>query len=129
MMRTSSFIIVLVLSLHLAGCDGDDSEDLLDELGERCEETCDRIYGSEEGQCFIERPGTTTDMLTEACVERCEEAVEEEEGGMGDYDPNERTSPSMSFELQNRTQAVAWMDCVEQTSCENLTNGYCAPIY
>ena len=31
-------------------------------------------------------------------------------------------------ELDNEKQAAIWMDCVEQTACEDIDDGFCAPI-
>ena len=32
-----------------------------------------------------------------------------------------------SVVLENERQAAAWMDCVDQTACERLSQGYCPP--
>ena len=30
--------------------------------------------------------------------------------------------------LENEQQAALWMDCVAETSCDNLDKNYCAPV-
>jgi len=112
---------IAALFLLLAAC-----EDKSDALYHDCDDTCERIYL--ESECNIQRPGRTQDELIELCTGECEEAAKTE-GELGDYTPREYTPASEAVTLETDAQAEAWMDCVEETSCELLTDGYCAPIY
>ncbi|RME27380.1 MAG: hypothetical protein D6798_04675 [Deltaproteobacteria bacterium] len=50
-------------------------------------------------------------------------------GDLGDYQPNVYTPSSVPVELENRAQARVWMDCIDDTACEHLDNGFCAPVW
>ena len=89
-----------------------------------CSRTCERIYD----ECGIQRPGRTQDELIDTCFQECNQAMGTR-GELGAYDPYERTSADRAMELQNREQAQIWAQCVEETACEQLDDGYCAPIW
>ncbi len=91
-----------------------------------CRTTCDRLYTAD--QCDIQRPGRATDELVEACRDSCFQAMQTR-GEAGDYDPTTRSDSSVSVELENKAQAKLWSECVAETSCEDLEDGYCAPIW
>lgn len=93
-----------------------------------CRQTCDRLYGDGEGSCGFELPATTPEDLTTECIATCEAALKTP-GEADGYDPNVRTEASQSVEIENRAQVQLWMDCIAETSCENLDEGYCAPIW
>ena len=57
----------------------------------------------------------------------CEDALSKPEAG--NYDPNQKLPPSEKPTLETDQQAALWMECVDQTSCENLEKNYCAPIW
>jgi len=50
-------------------------------------------------------------------------------GVVGDYNPDEQIPQSETPTLDNDQQTALWMDCVANTSCENLEKNYCAPIW
>ena len=86
-----------------------------------CRNACERIYGPSE--CAINRPGITTEELFVMCEEECATAFSKE-GSIGSYDPNEQKPPSETPVLENKEQAEAWAECVENTGCEDLTQNY-----
>jgi hypothetical protein len=92
--------------------------------GANCQSTCQTLYG--EGECSIPTPGRSSDQAYDDCVSSCDYALSHV-GEMGDYDPNERNTSGQSPVLENEVQAAAWMNCVENTSCELINDGYCAP--
>ena len=92
-----------------------------------CQTTCDRLYGDSPG-CSITRPNTTQGESIGNCLEYCDKALEKP-GEQGNYQPNIRLPNSETPELTNDEQAAAWMDCIEETACENLKENYCAPIW
>lgn len=100
---------------------------LLSACGPNCQTTCTRIYSSAENGCGIAVPGRDEDQVIRDCVDECEFALARP-GEIGDYDPNTRNTSGTAIELQNEKQAAIWMDCVEQTDCVALDDGFCAPI-
>lgn len=101
--------------------------------GPNCQSTCQRIYSNgvnDAGQedCSIQRPGRTQGDLIDTCMDNCENALDVP-GELGTYDPYTRTSSNQSVQLDNDQQAAIWMECVEQTDCERMGTGYCAPIW
>ena len=107
-------------------CDGSADCEGLGSGDDRCAETCERIY-SEDG-CNIQRPGTTSAELTDHCLIACLDAWAVA-GEVGDYDPFSLTPSSTAITLDNRAQVELWNQCVEDLSCEELEEGYCAPIW
>ncbi len=91
-----------------------------------CSTPCSRLY--DEDQCGIQRPGSSQDELYDLCVEQCAEAAGED-GEVGDYDPYSQTPIATAVNLENRAQVELWSDCIDETSCEYLQDGYCAPVY
>ena len=91
-----------------------------------CKDACDRIY--EPSQCGIERPGATTEEMVRRCERQCAYAFSRG-GSIGAYEPNEQTPVSETPLLENRSQVLAWAECVENTACEDLMQNYCAPIW
>ncbi len=61
------------------------------------------------------------------CVAACDDALDVP-GDLDGYDPDERNVSGDKVILENEKQAAAWMDCVAETACEGLEDGYCAPI-
>ena len=117
-MRTTLGISLLtVAALFAAGC------------GPNCQSTCDRLYGATGDDCSITRPGvsSSTDLKNE-CMSVCGEALKVP-GDLGNYDPNEWQGSSDSVTVRNDKQAAVWMDCIAETSCEDLEKGYCAPVW
>ena len=92
--------------------------------GPTCQSTCSRLYYEDE--CGIPTPGRDTDDAFRDCVGMCQGALKHP-GEMGVYDPDERLTSGESIELQNEVQAAAWMDCIEQTACDQIEDGYCEP--
>ena len=107
--------------LSLLGC-GDPQEEEDDML---CQQTCARLY--DDSQCGIARPGVTQDELMGICEEECLQAMAIE-GELGDYEPHS-SGAATSVTLDNRAQAEAWADCMDETSCDDLYAGYCAPVW
>ena len=97
--------------------------------GPNCQSTCNRLYVEEE--CNIQRPGYEGEKvgeLIQQCMDLCEGALEVP-GELEGYNPDDRVGSSDSIDLENEKQAAVWMDCIAETSCEDLNQGYCAPIW
>ena len=93
-----------------------------------CRTACDRLYSADDDGCDIQRPGRTTEELTQGCRDSCFEAMQT--GGQLDgYDPYTRAGATVSVELENKAQATLWAECIEDTSCEDLADGVCAPVW
>ena len=111
--------MLVVATALLAGC------------GPDCRSSCERLYLDGPDQCNInvaDQVGAEgADELVRNCMATCDDAMTKT-GELGDYDPNVRGSAD-SVTLQNEKQAAAWMDCVAETSCDNLGDGYCPPHY
>jgi hypothetical protein len=106
----------------LMACDG-----ISDGVPAECEVTCASLY--DENECGLMRPGRSSEELKETCIDACADAMAEPQGEVGDYEPYERMPSSVSVELENQAQAELWMECIADTSCEALDDGYCAPIW
>ncbi|MCB9780579.1 MAG: hypothetical protein H6742_18575 [Alphaproteobacteria bacterium] len=123
--------LLIALTLLLACGDKDDgSDDGGDDSGscvaeEACQDACRSIYA--DAGCALRSPGQTTPELIDWCTEECEGAAATA-GGLGDYDPDTLPSASTSVRLETCAQAQAWLDCIDRRSCEELEEGYCAPI-
>lgn len=92
--------------------------------GPDCQSTCHTLY--DDGQCNIPTPGRDMEDAFSDCVNECEYALSRT-GEMGDYNPDKQNTSGTSPVLENEVQAAAWMDCIEETSCEVIDEGYCAP--
>ncbi|MCP4806267.1 MAG: hypothetical protein GY913_05720 [Proteobacteria bacterium] len=103
--------------LLLAGCSM---------LTPRCSSTCHRLHDAD--QCHIERPGRDQDELYDNCVDECAQA-NQQAGDAGEYDPFTRTEPNQSIELDNRAQVELWAQCIDETACDVILDGYCAPVW
>lgn len=113
-MRVVTGLILVVIGL--SGC------------GPTCQSTCSKIFLSENNGCEIQKAYSSNQSdLFDECVQDCEYALAQV-GEMGDYNPDEPIRDGSSVSLDNEQQAAAWMDCVEETSCPLLDDGYCAPI-
>lgn len=116
-MRLAGLLLV-ASTLLAAGC------------GPDCQSTCEQLYNDGPGQCNINyagEPGAAgADALIGDCVTECDAAMARP-GDMGDYDPNVRAGSDQAITLDNEKQAAAWMDCVMNTSCGNIEDGYCPP--
>jgi hypothetical protein len=97
--------------------------------GPNCQSTCNALYqdiGS--GGCDIQSPGSSRSELIQLCLDECEAALLIP-GDVGDYNPLERTPSNVSVSLDNDRQAAVWMECIAETSCEFLDDGYCEPVW
>ena len=111
-------------ALFVAGC------------GPNCQSSCQRLYGAGsqtingEGveDCGIQRAGRSQSELTDTCLEECYGALDNP-GEVGAFDPYHRAGSNESVTLDNERQAALWMQCISETSCENLQDGYCAPVW
>ena len=91
--------------------------------GPTCGEACRKIY--EPSECGIQPGGgVSSSELIETCSAACDQALESP-GQLNGYNPGQRQL--RGFELQNETQAAAWMDCVWEAECDTL-QGDCFPI-
>lgn len=84
--------------------------------GPDCYSACAKLYQEE---CNISAPGQTQDDLLSECVDECQAALKTP-GEVGSFDPLRPQSSSNAIEIENDRQAAVWMDCVDQTSCENI---------
>lgn len=94
--------------------------------GPNCQSTCDRLFSVDE--CGIQRNEKSPEEVRNDCLASCDEALANP-GPLGDYNPDERKSGSQTVKLETDQQAAAWMECVEETSCSYLEDGYCAPVW
>lgn len=109
-------VLVFALLGSLIGC------------GPNCRSSCERLYGSGEDQCNINVAGFDgeegANRLVIDCLATCNSAMSNA-GSVGSYDPNTNEDDDVS--IANEKQAALWMDCVQETSCENIDAGYCLP--
>lgn len=91
-----------------------------------CSSSCQRLYDAD--QCNIERPGRDQDELYDNCVDECAQA-NQQAGDAGEYDPFTRTESNQSIELDNRAQVELWSQCIDETSCDDIADGFCAPVW
>lgn len=110
-------LAALTLGLLAPGC------------GPNCQSTCDRLFLEEPEGCGIEHPGKSADDERRDCITSCEDALAEAGPIPKGYDPNERQTGSQSVQLETDEQAAAWMECVDETACDYLSDGYCAPVW
>jgi len=96
---------------------------LLTACGTSCPDACNKLYSDVE--CNLSVGGLTQEEALRECTDMCEDAMVQT-GEMGDYNP-ERPGSGTGIELENQTQAAAWMDCIEARTCEDISIGYCPP--
>lgn len=84
--------------------------------GPDCYSACSKLYQEE---CNISAAGQTEDDLLQDCIDVCQDALNTP-GDVDGYDPYEPQSSSSAIVIENDRQAALWMDCVDQTSCENI---------
>lgn len=95
-----------------------------------CAQACTKLFGEQDGQCNIVVPGHSDDQGRQDMIDMCEthcEAAMAQAGEVGNYNPNERTSGNEDVGLANDAQAALWMQCIDETSCSDLNDNYCAP--
>lgn len=93
--------------------------------GANCQDACNKIYAPSE--CDIKVPNVSWESMYDDCVEDCESALSNP-GELNGYDPEERDVTGEREELKTDKQAAVWMDCVVETACEDINDGYCSPI-
>lgn len=93
--------------------------------GPDCYSTCNKLYQEE---CNFKSPGQSPSELLDTCVESCQSALETP-GEVGDYNPYDKQPGDAAIVLENDRQAALWMDCIAETACEKLDEGYCAPVW
>lgn len=98
---------------------------LLAGCGPSCQSSCSRIF--DPSQCDIRIPGEAWQEVRDDCISKCEDALNQP-GEIAGYDPYEVNTSGTSVVLENEKQAALWMECVENTSCQDIDDGYCAPI-
>ena len=89
-----------------------------------CPSTCSRLYED----CGIQRAGRDQAELVDFCREECASAWGTP-GEAGDYDPFTETPATQSVELENRAQVDLWAQCIDESSCDDITDGMCAPVW
>lgn len=98
--------------------------------GPDCRSSCEKLYGDAAEECDINVASASgeqgADELIRECTAYCEDAMSKA-GELGSYDPNNTKGDMESVSLDNEVQAAAWMECVDQTACEELKSGYCPP--
>lgn len=104
---------LLAVALATSGC------------GPDCYSTCSKLYQEE---CNFESPGQTQSELLDTCVETCQSALITP-GDVGEYNPYEKQPGDAAITIENDRQAALWMDCIAETACEKLEEGYCAPVW
>lgn len=110
----SALIALVVLGSCIAAC-GDTRS---------CQNACRRAFREE--QCNFQVPGSEPNRLVQRCITECEGALKVN-GDLNGYDPDiyESVDRTQRFELENEAQAAAWMDCVIETNCEDINDGFC----
>ncbi len=118
MLRPVALALAGAAALALTGC------------GPTCQSTCNRLYSTSGESCgdILQRPGTSASQLLDTCIDACNDALQTP-GEVDGYNPNERTNLSNENLLTNDKRAALWMDCVADTSCESLKDGYCKPVW
>jgi hypothetical protein len=93
-----------------------------------CEATCNTLYQS--GECALESAGWQQNELLDHCNSECNTALKTVGDPRKDYKPEEYT-PSNNDEVTfiNDSEVALWMDCVDETACDLLDDGYCAPVW
>jgi len=92
--------------------------------GETCNSTCFRAY--DERECDVDTPGVPADLRINECISDCRAALRQV-GPMGSYSPLASGSVEQAA-LMNERQAAAWMDCIAESTCEQLQGGRCNPL-
>ena len=118
-MRAFTPLLVLLVAVLATGC------------GPDCYSSCEKLFGDAADECDIQIPGKSGESgrqeMIAQCATHCQAAMRNN-GDIGDYTPNERASGDDDIALENEKQAALWMDCVAETSCDNLNKNYCAPV-
>lgn len=109
-------LLPVLLAAPLVGC-----------AGSVCDPACEKIYGAGDGECNIQVPGRTNDEDLATCEDACKQAWQQP-GEVGDYDPNVRAANNTDVSLENRAQVELWAQCIDETACTDINEGYCAPI-
>ena len=110
--------VLVVLALLQTGCGG---------ILTPCPGACSTLYS--EGECNIQSPGRSQDELMDLCLEQCNAGWSVAKGEAGDYDPTQPTPSSEVVTLENRAMVKLWEDCVDSTSCDEMADDICAPVW
>tara|TARA_B100001989_G_C24171336_1_gene284394 strand:- start:17 stop:400 length:384 start_codon:yes stop_codon:yes gene_type:complete len=88
-----------------------------------CQNACQKAY--RDDQCNF-GAGLVDDDAAQDCTIECENALRTN-GDLDGYDPDDLNSVdrSTTFELKNEAQAASWMQCVMETSCDDINKGFC----
>lgn len=95
--------------------------------GPNCQSTCNTLYA--ESECNLQSPGLSREELLRTCESECESALTKSGEIRPEYKPDEDTPSDKSVELTTDKEAALWMDCVAETACDLLDEGYCAPVW
>lgn len=115
-MRVPVLSLLLTVSALVAGC-GEPVD---------CRSSCEKLFGDGDGECNLQVPGRDAQDMTNDCLATCNYAMARA-GELGDYNPDERSGGNQDVTITNDQQAAAWMDCIAETSCDDLQANYCAP--
>lgn len=85
--------------------------------GPDCYSACDKLYREE---CNITAAGQTQNDLLQDCIDVCQEALVTPGEVTAGYDPFSPTASSNAITINTDRDAALWMDCVDQSSCENI---------
>lgn len=93
--------------------------------GPNCQSACQKVYAPDE--CNVPTPGQEWEEAYEDCMRECENAMRYPAAPdeQGDYDPQVKNTSGESITLRNEQEAAAWMDCVLESACDRLEEGYC----
>lgn len=122
--RLPSALCLLLMPFAFIGC------------GKDCQSTCNKLYGTTPncGDKFGDEEygllgSETRGEKVSDCMDACEGALKVP-GELGDYDPYEKKDQDKEDpELKNDRQVALWMECVAETDCQNLKEGYCSPVW
>jgi hypothetical protein len=115
--RHSALATAIALSgTLLAGC------------GPDCESTCNTLYQTNE--CGLQSAGWQQSELLNKCLDECTSALDNPGKIRKDYQPSEYTPSNQDdVTFTNDEEVALWMDCVSETACDLLADGYCAPVW
>lgn len=109
-------LAALAFALGAAGCDNPD-----------CQSTCNKLYA--ESECDLRSAGQTREDLLRTCSQECETALDKSGEIRPSFKPDEDTPNDESISLESDKEAALWMDCIAETDCALLDEGYCAPVW
>ncbi len=107
--------VLAVAGFGLSGC------------GPNCQDTCNKLYS--ENECGLISPGASQADLLQTCNQECESALDNPGAIREEYRPEEYNAAQEEVTFTNDAEVALWMECVAETACEYLDDGYCAPVW